>query len=488
MNAIIALCHFCDLHGPRTLLCTQAFKYSELCEATASAAGNTIVNITENQSHSIDAAAAFARSSSSPPPPQPPITPEHKKPASAAVSATSAAASSQSCKACRAFDKNFHHYISYEPDGSSGDTGDSSLLASTAAASSFSSLNRHHYNQHQDREQLNNNKLCYISQSAPSDSEVFSLVRKATLRTIRYEVFEDPIYFDVDNVASVIGYEFHIKDSKSRGHQRSYSILIIMRDRIYLQHLWSFLSKQMAQIAAQIKGEANECYERETGIDMTVGLLSASSSASSPLFIQNAASQQQRQQQQLAEIARRRGIDYATAGDHHHHQLRSLTELTNDELIYAKLHMWFTWILRMSTCKISEEFVHGPLSEDLQVRIEREQLMNANLAASAAEDDGHDGHDNNEKQQHIIGDEYKSTIEANENDEESRLGPNELLLRNFRFCTLRELLDFVGLDVFHRMAYHTIVGNQVIVRGAHENMIASIVEQLEVCVCLLIDL
>lgn len=29
MNAIIALCHFCDSHGPKTLFCTQAFKYSD---------------------------------------------------------------------------------------------------------------------------------------------------------------------------------------------------------------------------------------------------------------------------------------------------------------------------------------------------------------------------------------------------------------------------------------------------------------------------
>ncbi|KAG9465613.1 hypothetical protein GDO78_017991, partial [Eleutherodactylus coqui] len=24
MNAIVALCHFCELHGPRTLFCTEA--------------------------------------------------------------------------------------------------------------------------------------------------------------------------------------------------------------------------------------------------------------------------------------------------------------------------------------------------------------------------------------------------------------------------------------------------------------------------------
>lgn len=54
--------------------------------------------------------------------------------------------------------------------------------------------------------------------------------------------------------------------------------------------------------------------------------------------------------------------------------LRGLIELTDDPMIYAKLHMWFTWILRMSSCQITEEFVHGPLSEDWQVKLERDQI------------------------------------------------------------------------------------------------------------------
>ena len=53
--------------------------------------------------------------------------------------------------------------------------------------------------------------------------------------------------------------------------------------------------------------------------------------------------------------------------------IRGLIELTGDPLIFAKLHMWFTWILRMSSCQISEELVHGPLSEDTQVKMERER-------------------------------------------------------------------------------------------------------------------
>ncbi len=50
---------------------------------------------------------------------------------------------------------------------------------------------------------------------------------------------------------------------------------------------------------------------------------------------------------------------------------RGLIELTNDSLIFAKLHMWFTWILRACACQITEEFVHGPINEDLQIKIEQ---------------------------------------------------------------------------------------------------------------------
>jgi hypothetical protein len=54
-----------------------------------------------------------------------------------------------------------------------------------------------------------------------------------------------------------------VKDSEGRGYQRSYSLVIIMKDRIYLQHLWTFLSGQMATIADNIKREAQAQFERD---------------------------------------------------------------------------------------------------------------------------------------------------------------------------------------------------------------------------------
>jgi folliculin len=226
MNAIIGLCHFCDSHGPRTLFCTQAFKYNEIKKqasststTSTSSSSSSSTSLSKNQQTltSLSSIDILNRSES--------IIRQISGGETLAHDAANLSLSPQNrnhnhqetvnttCKACRAFENSFHHYISYEKE----------------------------------------KNICYVSQSTPSDSEVFALVRKACLRTLHCEVFEDSIYFDDDKDGSVIGYEFNIKDSEGRGMQRSYSLIIIMKDRVYLQQLMSFLSKQMALIAANIK-------------------------------------------------------------------------------------------------------------------------------------------------------------------------------------------------------------------------------------------
>ncbi|RNA22759.1 Folliculin [Brachionus plicatilis] len=289
MNAIIALCHFCDHHGPTTLFCTQAFKYSDYQSMNAN-------KLNERIGILLESAPPGAHS--------PDLSDQENKIMGANVSPSQseAAQPSSNCKACQAFDKNFHHYISYDN--------------STNFPNSP-------------------NQICYLSQSSPNVSEVFALVRKACLRTLHCEVFEDPIFFDDDKNGSVIGYEFIIKDIEGRGWQRSYSLIIIMRDRIYLQHLWSFLSKQMSIIATNLKEQAEKKFQK----DLFERGLSPTGNPAQILSFKKTSK-----------------------------QVRGLVELTDDPLIFAKLHMWFTWMLRMCSCQISEEFMHGPLSEDSQIK------------------------------------------------------------------------------------------------------------------------
>lgn len=182
MNAIIALCHFCDHHGPSTIFCTQAFKYTESSSSSLSAAAAAAAtrkgDHVEIELESKDVIDVL--------PNKPSIvtTVPSEKEASAATPAESSqhGGTKASCKACRVFNKGFHHYISYEKEA---------VTDSGQPASS---------------------RICYISQAMPNDPEVFAVVRKACLRTLHCEIFEDPIYFDDDSNGSVIGYEFNIKD------------------------------------------------------------------------------------------------------------------------------------------------------------------------------------------------------------------------------------------------------------------------------------
>jgi folliculin len=191
-------------------------------------------------------------------------------------------------------------------------------------------------------------------------------------------VFEDPIYFDDDKDGSVIGYEFSIKDSEGRGLQRSYSLIIIMKDRIYLQHLWSFLSEQMSIIATNIKREAEAKFNKDIALlddkisdNLNQIGINPAPSASTLLAASAALTSSQRQTLYTKKLNANSSVK----------QVRGLIELTDDPLIFAKLHMWFTWVLRMSQCQIVEEFMMGPLTEDFQVKFERERL-NESYASS----------------------------------------------------------------------------------------------------------
>lgn len=270
--------------------------------------------------------------------------------------------------------------------------------------------------------------MCFISQSQPSDSEVFSLVRKACLRTLHCEVFEDPIYFDDDKNGSVIGYEFHVKDSEGRGFQRSYSLIIIMKDRIYLQHLWSFLQHHLTIVAQNIKAAAQKLFDKEVK-ENSINL------SSPPLITTN---------RSRDPVSRKKS----------NKSNRGLIELTNDSFIFAKLHMWFTWILRASACQISEEFLYGPLIEDLQIKLEEFKLSNYDILSNKDCDN--------------------SLLMVSPSDHDDSDDIYLLEINDYQ-----TLIRKIGYDYFHALAYHVIVGNQIMIRCKYSVLVSSILKLLE---------
>ena len=175
---------------------------------------------------------------------------------------------------------------------------------------------------------------------------------------------------------------------------------------------------------------------------------------------------------------------------------RGLIELTDDKYIFAKLHMWFTWILRMSSCQISEDWVTGPIDEDSQIRLEREQLNEFLKSPSNKQNVLTNNKELNKKLNDLsksLSDYSISYFNSNgvnqnvddNNDENIESGnltehDNENFLNNVQVDSLRQLLKLIGYDYFHQLAYNTIIGNQVIVRGKYEKLISSIIRTLEV--------
>lgn len=75
---------------------------------------------------------------------------------------------------------------------------------------------------------------------------------------------------------------------------------------------------------------------------------------------------------------------------------------------------------------------------------------------------------------------YPKISQLNINTEYDDETENEIILNNFQVDTLRQLIQLLGKDTFHKIAYNTVVGNQVIVHGKYERLVSSIIRIFEV--------
>ena len=221
MNAVIALCHFCELHGPSILFCTQAFHCINHnpedvlngAEASLSACGNfnhsSLVwfakekeTVFEEEPNSEERTTETPKKSHGSEPRQ------------------------STCVAC-----------------SSLQQGEPGLISI-------------------DRE----SHISYISRQYPEDQELYSIVRHACVRSLSCEVCpgrEGPIMFGDEASGYVFSHTFFLKDSQSRGFQRWYSIICVMMDRVYLVNSWQFLITNFRQIIDKLQNKADTTYRAE---------------------------------------------------------------------------------------------------------------------------------------------------------------------------------------------------------------------------------
>ncbi|XP_034030530.1 folliculin [Thalassophryne amazonica] len=362
MNALVALCHFCELHGPRTLFCTEALHPPSLSpspQAGASASGDG-----DREGEGLTMRAN-----------------------------SSATQRGEMCEGCRSLPASHPGFVSIDDE-----TG-----------------------------------IRFLSHQHPRQQQLFSVVRQACVRSLSCEVCpgrEGPIFFGDEQHGFVFSHTFFIKDSLARGFQRWYSIVMVAMDRIYLINSWPFLLRHLQLTIQSLQSTALKVFDNEQGVCPQRAV--RMNSVFSPVF------------------------PHQRSGN----AARSLTSLTQHPNLWASLHTSFSWLLKACGSRLTEKLLEGAPTEDTLVLIERQTEQEEEMSCwEAAEGTC----SKSERQQ------SESKLSLNFLCDESKLED----LPGPKFRSLRHLRQVLGAVEFRQLAWHVLMGNQVIWRGADPGLIHS---------------
>ncbi|NXP24898.1 FLCN protein, partial [Scytalopus superciliaris] len=388
MNAIVALCHFCELHGPRTLFCTEVL-HSPLPQGAGSG------DISGQNEQAEEEEGGIQMSSR--------IRSHSPAEGASADSSSPGPKKSDMCEAsgCRSLAGGHPGYVSHDKETS----------------------------------------IKYVSHQHPNHPQLFSIVRQACVRSLSCEVCpgrEGPIFFGDEQHGFVFSHTFFIKDSLARGFQRWYSIITIMMDRIYLINSWPFLLGKIRGIIDELQGKALKVFEAEQ---------------------YGCPQRAQRMNTAFTPFLHQRNGNAA----------RSLTSLTNDENLWACLHTSFAWLLKACGSRLTEKLLEGAPTEDTLVQMEK-------LADLKEESEGWDGSEEEEKP--------SSQPDVVEGQELSKCSPETSLMPDCNswnvahrrlsvFRSLRHMRQVLGASAFRMLAWHVLMGNQVIWKARDMDLVQS---------------
>lgn len=120
----------------------------------------------------------------------------------------------------------------------------------------------------------------------------------------------------------VLSYTFQIHDSQARGFFRLFSIIVLMKDKMYLLNLQPFLSDNIQKLSAELQSYSAQVHTGE--------------------------------QAKYSERAQRLNAGHAST-----QPPRSLIDLTGQKNIFAFIHSHFAWILWMGARCLTENLTFG---------------------------------------------------------------------------------------------------------------------------------
>lgn len=193
MTCVIALCHFCEQHGPRTMF---------TCEKSNPTAGVTDVDVDSTYGSVLENSGSYLYSSNG--------STQSSSSYGSIDSLTSNNFSFQQqqktnlCPACQSIPKEQPGYVTHIPELQSS----------------------------------------FVSMQYPENNNTYKLVKQACIRSLSCETSpgkEGPILFGDDDHSYTLSNTFHLQDPLARGQRRRYSIICLMNNKMMLIQSWPFL-------------------------------------------------------------------------------------------------------------------------------------------------------------------------------------------------------------------------------------------------------
>ncbi|XP_063979848.1 folliculin [Diachasmimorpha longicaudata] len=163
------------------------------------------------------------------------------------------------------------------------------------------------------------NRTSFVSAKEPLTEEVTNLLAHACIRSLSCELHlgkNGVCYFGDDTRGHVLSHAFTLKDAQARGIRRSCSFIIFMKDKQFLLNMWPFFVDNLRQVIKELQDFAEKQYATDENANPQRA--ARLSSASGGLH---------------ANRETARGMP------------RGLPEITNEEHIFVRIHMWLVWIL-----------------------------------------------------------------------------------------------------------------------------------------------
>ncbi|KAL0094013.1 vesicle coat protein [Phycomyces blakesleeanus] len=399
MNALVALLHFCEVHGPCVVFCTQAIHRPDLPHHDS----DTILTI---PTHFKDKSTDNHPTTPSPPPPPQTLTPTqtphlqpsasisstlsiselHASPTTTTTTTNSSSSSSGSTTNTNT-NNNPSPRLQSPPSLTSLRKVPCSITSSSSSTKGFtSSLRDHplsgqtstcaactaqmpmittkeHCGPQEARSLLTRDEedpsVSYIGSKAPQQLHLYKAVRLACVRSLTTEFCpgrDGPVLFGDDENGYVMSYMFKLRDSQARGEVRFYSLMMLMTDRVYLISCWPFLVSAFRSMAINLQERADVIFQSEK-----------ESRERQPVFHTMANNRRVAPMSQDQFFRRRSNTS-----------LRSLVDLLNIKDIYAQIHAQFSYILKLSSRKRMEKISPGRSAGPAYLKMRAEYLAKKN--------------------------------------------------------------------------------------------------------------